>query len=228
MHHPFLNCTAYFRQPENGDRCVLSGVCHLWFWKRNPVVLRYIDIGRVIRLLLLVRFWLLVLVLVVMMLTPPPLFHLLWSLSCPLWLQLLMSSTRASLTMRTPCWRESSAPCTSSTRRGGDHLGVLASAATPPTSSPTVPRGRSSTPSISMTTTTEMTTARVTIRRRTASGTRRRSCAERVLPWVTLTSPMMTPPAQRAIRRSSASEATSPAFASWASLQETSPTLTPM
>jgi hypothetical protein len=36
------------------------------------------------------------------------------------------------------------------------------------------------------------------------------------------------PPAQRKMRRSSSSKATSPAFASWANLQETSLTLTPM
>jgi hypothetical protein len=48
--------------------------------------------------LLLVRLLLLVLVLVVMWLTPPTLLtHLLWSLLCPLWLQLLISSTRVSL-----------------------------------------------------------------------------------------------------------------------------------
>jgi hypothetical protein len=71
---------------------------------------------------------------VAMMLTPPaPLSYLLWSLPCPLWLHLLMSSTRASLTMRSPYWRESSTPYTSSTRRGGDHLGATLSAVTPPT-----------------------------------------------------------------------------------------------
>jgi hypothetical protein len=54
-------------------------------------------------LLLLVRLLLLMLVLVAMMLTPPiPLSHLLWSLSYLLWLQLLMSSTRASPTTRLP------------------------------------------------------------------------------------------------------------------------------
>jgi hypothetical protein len=42
--------------------------------------------------------------LVAMMLTPPtPLSHLLWSLPCPLWLQLLMNSTRVSSMMRSPC-----------------------------------------------------------------------------------------------------------------------------
>jgi hypothetical protein len=65
-------------------------------------------LGSVIRsmmLLLLVRLLLLVLMLVAMMLTPPtPLYHLLWSLLCPLWSQLLLSSTRASSTMRSPCW----------------------------------------------------------------------------------------------------------------------------
>jgi hypothetical protein len=52
--------------------------------------------------------------------------------------------------------------------------------------------------------------------RRTTSGTRRRSsrrsCPECVLPSATLISPVMTPPAQR-MRRSSVSQATSPAFA---------------
>jgi hypothetical protein len=55
--------------------------------------------------LLLVTLLLLVLVLVAMMLTPPtPLSHPLWSLLCPLWLQLLMSSTRATPMTRSPCW----------------------------------------------------------------------------------------------------------------------------
>jgi hypothetical protein len=54
--------------------------------------------------LLLVRLLLLVLVLVAMMLTPQkPMSHLLWSLSCPPWPQLLMSSMRASPMMRSPC-----------------------------------------------------------------------------------------------------------------------------
>jgi hypothetical protein len=48
---------------------------------------------------------LLVLVLVDMWLTSPTLLtHLLWSLTYLLWPQLPMSSTRASLTMRSPCW----------------------------------------------------------------------------------------------------------------------------
>jgi hypothetical protein len=38
--------------------------------------------------------------LVAMMLTPSTLSHLLWSLPCLFWLQILMSSTRASLTTR--------------------------------------------------------------------------------------------------------------------------------
>jgi hypothetical protein len=43
--------------------------------------------------------------LVVMWLTPPTLLtYLLWSLLCLLCLQLLMSSTRASPTTRSPCW----------------------------------------------------------------------------------------------------------------------------
>jgi hypothetical protein len=66
-----------------------------------------------------------------------------------------------------------------------DHLGASLSVVTPPTSSPTAPRGRSSTPPISRTatTTTEMTpTTRVTIRRSTASGTRRRRSFRRPCP----------------------------------------------
>jgi hypothetical protein len=108
-------------------------------------------------------------------------------------------------------------------RRGGDHLGATSSVATPPTSSPTSPRGRSSIPPISLTTPSGMTTTRVTTRRSTASGPRKRrnskrSYPERVLHSVTSTSPIMTPPAQRRMRRSSAGKATSLAFASWASL----------
>jgi hypothetical protein len=171
--------------------------------------------------------------LVAMMLTPPtPLSHLLWSLACLLCPQLLMNSMRVSSTMRSPCWRGSSEPCTSSSRRGGDHLGVVSSAVTPPTSSPTTPRGRSLIPPISTTTTTtRMTLATRPTTRSTASGTRRRrssrrSCPEHVLPSATLTSPLMTPSAQRRMRRSSASKTTSPVFASWANLQGTS--LTPM
>jgi hypothetical protein len=131
-----------------------------------------------------------VLMLMVMMLTPPTLSHLLCSLPCLLWLQLLMSSTRASLMMRSPCWKESATPCISSTRRGGDHLGAALSAVTPPTSSPTAPSGRRLTPPTSTTTPTGMTPAkRVTTRRSTVSRTRRRrrgssrrSCPECVLP----------------------------------------------
>jgi hypothetical protein len=73
------------------------------------------------------------------------------------------------------------------------------SAVTPPTSSPTAPRGRSSTPSSTSTTTPSgMTTTRVMIRISTASGIRRRrnfrrSCLERVLPSVTSTSLVTTP-----------------------------------
>jgi hypothetical protein len=156
-----------------------------------------------------------------MMLTPPPRSHLLWSLSCPLWPQLLMSSTRASPMTRSLYWRESSVRCTISTRRGGDHLYVALSAATPLTSSPTTPSGRCSTPT-GTTISSGTTTARTTIRRSTASRTTkrssRRSCPERVLPGVILTSPLTTPPAQRRMRRSSVSKATSPAFASWANL----------
>jgi hypothetical protein len=76
-----------------------------------------------------------------------------------------------------------------STRKGGDHLGAASSAETSPTSSSTVPRGRSLTPptSTTITTTIEMTpVTRATTRRSTSSGTRirssRRSCPEHVLP----------------------------------------------
>jgi hypothetical protein len=104
-------------------------------------------------------------------------------------LEFVLSSLAAAsdeqLLMRSPCWRGSFAPCTSCTRRGGDHLGVVSSAATPPTSSLTVPRGKSLTPPTSTTTPTGTTpAARVTTRRSTASRTRRssrRSCPERVL-----------------------------------------------
>jgi hypothetical protein len=130
-----------------------------------------------------------------------------------------MSSTRASPMMRSPYWRESFAPWTSSTRRGGDHLGAASSAATPPTSLPTKPRGKSSTPPTSTTTSTEMTPAtRAMIRR----------CPECVLPSTTSTSLVITPSAQKRMRSSSASKATSSAFASWANLQGTSSTLTLM
>jgi hypothetical protein len=81
---------------------------------------------------------------------------------CLIWLQLLISSARASPMTRSPCWRGSSEPCLSTTRRGGDYLGAALSAATPPTSSPATPRGRSSTPLISTTTTTGMTIVRAT------------------------------------------------------------------
>jgi hypothetical protein len=54
----------------------------------------------------------------------------------------------------------------------------------------------------------------------------RRPCLKRVLPSSTLTSPVMTPLAQRRMRRSRTSKVTSLAFASWASLRETSLTLT--
>jgi hypothetical protein len=57
-------------------------------------------------------------------------------------------------------------------RRGGYLLGALSSAASPPTSSPTIPRGRSSTPPppISMTTPRGTSTARATKRRSTLRG----------------------------------------------------------
>jgi hypothetical protein len=108
-----------------------------------------------------------------------PLSHLLWSLLYPLWLQLLMSSLGASPMMRSPCWRGSFEPCTTSARRGGDHLGAPSSVTTPPTSSPTIPRGRSSTPPTTTTISSGTTKARVTIRRRRSF---RRLCPERVLP----------------------------------------------
>jgi hypothetical protein len=130
---------------------------------------------------------LLVLVLVAMMQTPPTLSHLLWSLLCDLLLQLLMNSTRASPMMRLPCWRGSYVSCTSSAIRGGGHPGATSSAATPPTSSLTVPRGRSLTPPTSMTTPTGMTPAiRATTRSIALETSRirsfRRSCPEHVLP----------------------------------------------
>jgi hypothetical protein len=104
------------------------------------------------------------------MLTPPTLSHLLWSLAYPLCLQLLMSSTKTPLTTRLPCWHESSVPCTSFTRIG-DHSEVVLSVETPLTSSPTTPRGRSSTPPTRTTTPTGTTpvTRATTTRRRTAS-----------------------------------------------------------
>jgi hypothetical protein len=81
-----------------------------------------------------------------------------------------MSSTRASPMTRSLCWQESSEPCTSSTRRGGDHLGATSSAMTSPTSSPTTPRGRSLIPPTSMTTSSRTTITRATIRRRPLQG----------------------------------------------------------
>jgi hypothetical protein len=143
----------------------------------------------------------------------------------------MMSSTRASPTTRLSCWQESSVPCTSSVRRRGDHPVAASSAVTPPTSSPTVASGRNSTPPTSMTTPTRMTTATATTRRITASEIRRsskRSCPERVLPWVTSTSRVKTPLAQKRMRRSSASKATLPVCALWANLQGTLPTMTLM
>jgi uncharacterized integral membrane protein len=72
----------------------------------NSNLMNYLgNVVLTMMLLILVSLLLLVLVLVAMMLTPPtPLSHLLWSLLCPLWLQFLMSSTRASQMMRSPCW----------------------------------------------------------------------------------------------------------------------------
>jgi hypothetical protein len=103
-------------------------------------------------------------------------------------LQLPANSTRASPTMRLPCWQESYVPCTNSARRGGGHLGAASSAAAPPTSSPTAPRGRSSTSPISTTTPIRMTPPTRVTTRSTALETRRRrrssrrSCPECVLP----------------------------------------------
>jgi hypothetical protein len=95
-------------------------------------------------------------------------------------------------TTRLPSWRGSSEPCTSSARRGGDHIGAASSAVTPPTSSLTTPRGRSSTlPPTSTNTSSRTTTARAMTRRSTTSTIRRsyrRSCPERVLPSATPTS----------------------------------------
>jgi hypothetical protein len=61
---------------------------------------------------------------------------------------------------------------TSSIRRGGDHLGATSSVATPPTSSPTTPRGRSLTPPTGTTTTSGAIIVRMMTRRSTTSGTR--------------------------------------------------------
>jgi hypothetical protein len=193
-------------------------------------------LGRVVLILmplLLVRHLLLMLVLVAMMLTPTtPLSHLLWSLLCSLCLQFFMSSTRASPMTRSPYWRESSAPYTSSARRG-DHLRDASAVATPLTSSLTAPRGRRLTPPTSTTTSSGTTTVGAMTRKSTMSGTRRRRssrrlCPEHVLPSATLTSLAMIPPAQRRMRRSSASQATSSTFASWASICDTSLTPTSM
>jgi hypothetical protein len=57
--------------------------------------------------------------------------------------------------------------------REGDHLGDVLNVATPPTSSPTAPRVKSSTPPTSMTIPSGTTTVRAMIRRNTASGTKR-------------------------------------------------------
>jgi hypothetical protein len=139
----------------------------------------------IMMLLLLVKNCLLVLMLVAMMLTPSTPFLICFGVCLVFFGRSFC--TRASLTTRLPCWRGSSEPCTSSTMRGGDHLGADSSVVTPSISSLTAPRGRSSTPPTSTTTTTGTTTARTTTRRRTTSGKRRRrslkiSCPERVLP----------------------------------------------
>jgi hypothetical protein len=123
--------------------------------------------------LLQVRLLLLVLMLVAMWLIPPTLLtHLLWSLLCLPCVQLLMSSTRASPTMRSPCWQESSELCTGSASRGGGLLGAALSAATPPTSSPTAPRGKSLTQTSTTTITGTTPATRVRSRRSTALGIR--------------------------------------------------------
>jgi hypothetical protein len=106
--------------------------------------------------------------------------HLLLSLLCLLLLQLPMSNTRASPMTRLPCLQVNFGQCTSFGRRGEETpktLGATLSAATPPTSSLTVPRGRSMITPSRMTTTT-----RTTIRRRIASGTRRRRTSRRSYP----------------------------------------------
>jgi hypothetical protein len=72
--------------------------------------------------------------------------------------------------MRSACWRESFASCTSSTRRGGDHLGAVLSAVTSSTSSLTASRGRNLTPPTSTTTSSKTTIARPMTGRSTASG----------------------------------------------------------
>jgi hypothetical protein len=141
-------------------------------------------LGRVVQTmihLLLVRFLLLVLVLVPMCLTPPTLLtQLLWSLLCLPYVQLLMSSTRASPMMRLPCWRESFELCIGSVRRGGDLLRAALSAVTPLTSSPTTLSGRSLTPPTSTTTTTRMIPATWTRERRsTTSEIKRRRRSSR-------------------------------------------------
>jgi hypothetical protein len=108
---------------------------------------------------------------------------------------------------------------------------VASSVATPPTSSPTIPRGRSLTPPTSMTISSGTTIVRAMIRRNTSSRTRRRkrsyrrSCPKCVLPLATSTSPVMTHPTQTRMRMSSTSNATSPTFSSWASLREISSAL---
>jgi hypothetical protein len=75
---------------------------------------------------------------------------------------------------------KSSELCTGFARREGYLLGAALSATTPPTSSPTAPRGKSLTPPPTSTTTpSRTTTARATIRRSTVSGIRRRRSSRR-------------------------------------------------
>jgi hypothetical protein len=122
-----------------------------------------------------------VLMLVAMMLTPPtPPSHL--------FLEFVLSSLAAASDEQyesipddeIPCWLESFTPCTGSARRGGDHLGTALSVVTPPTSSPTAPRGKSSTPPpTSMNIPSGTITTRAMIRTCTASGTTRRRSSKR-------------------------------------------------
>jgi hypothetical protein len=91
-----------------------------------------------------------------------------------------MSNMRAFLMTRLPCLQGNFGRCTSFERRGEETPetpGAALSAVTPPTSSLTAPRGRSTTTATRMTTTTRMTT-----RGRIALGTRRRRTSRRSYP----------------------------------------------
>jgi hypothetical protein len=89
-----------------------------------------------------------------------------------------------------PCFQENFGRCTSFGRRGEETLetpGAASTVVTPPTLSPTAPRGRSTTTPTRMTIATRMTTAtrmtiRTTKRRRIASETRRRRTSRRSCP----------------------------------------------